>query len=207
MSYIIPDLDLDMSAETNDVILKTLHHIPASKINDKGIFPHGVGNYFMDIPVDRVSELASIDYKIAEEKFGYIKVDFLHNTVYDRFKNRQELLDIVDTEPDWSLLYKKTVIERLPHISNYYTLINQLPKIDSIEKLAMFIAIIRPAKKYLIPILEKEGWKGIEKDIWKKEDEGYQFKKSHAIAFAIMIKVALLSLDKEQDENIYIQTV
>ena len=207
MPYIIPDLDLDMSAKTNDAMLKSLHHIPASKLNEKGIFPHGVGNYFMDIPTDRLTGLASIDYKRAEEEFGYVKVDFLHNTVYDRFENRQELLDIVDKEPDWSLLYKKSVLERLPHISNYYTLINQLPKIDSIEKLAMFIAIIRPAKKYLISIVEKEGWNSIINDIWVKEDNGYQFKKSHAIAFAIMIKVALLSLDKENDENIYLQAV
>ena len=88
MPYIIPDLDLDMSQETNDAMLKQLHHIPASKLNDKGISPHGVGNYFMNIPVDRISGLASIDYKKAEEDFGYVKVDFLHNTVYDRFKKR-----------------------------------------------------------------------------------------------------------------------
>ena len=37
MPYIIPDLDLDMSQKTNDAILKQLHHIPASKLNDKGI--------------------------------------------------------------------------------------------------------------------------------------------------------------------------
>jgi len=206
MPYIIPDLDLDMSKKTNDVMLKTLHHIPASKLNDKGISPHGVGNYFMDIPVDRISGLASIDYKRAEEEFGYIKIDFLHNSVYDRFENRQELLDVVDVEPDWSMLYQKSILERLPHISNYWTLINQLPKIDSIEKLAMFIALIRPAKRRLIPIVEKHGWKSIERDIWVKEDEGYQFKKSHAIAFAIMIKVALQTLDKEH-EDIYIQEV
>ena len=109
-------------------------------------------------------------------------------------------------EPDRSLLYKKSVVEKLPHINNYYTLLNQLPKIDSIDKLAMFIAIIRPAKKHLIPIVIRNGWRSIEKDIWTKEEEGYQFKKSHAIAFAIMIKVALLSLDKV-DEDIYIQKV
>ena len=202
MSYIIPDLDLDMSADTNDSILKSLHHIPASKLNEKGIFPHGVGNYFMDIPVDRITGLSSIDYKRAEEQFGYIKVDMLHNTVYDRFKNRSELLELVDKEPDWNLLYKKSVCEKLPHVSNYWTLINQLPKIDSIEKLAMFLAVIRPAKKHLIPTLMKNGWKSIEENIWTKESEGYQFKKSHAIAFALMIKVAMMSMDKEEESAI-----
>ena len=191
MPYIIPDLDLDMSQKTNDAILKQLHHIPASKLNDKGISPHGVGNYFMNIPVDRISGLASIDYKKAEEDFGYIKVDFLHNTVYDRFKNRQELLDIVDKEPDWSLLYKKSVVEKLPHINNYYTLLNQLPKIDSIEKLAMFIAIIRPAKKYLISEVINNGWDSIIDKIWIKEDTGYMYKKSHAVAYALSITVAM----------------
>ena len=73
MRYTIPDLDLDMSQKTIDDILDKLHHIPASKLNDKGISPHGVGNYFMNIPYDRLTGLASIDYKRAEEEFGYIK--------------------------------------------------------------------------------------------------------------------------------------
>lgn len=190
MVFEIPDLDMDMSQKTRDTMVQTLYHIPASKLNDKGINPHGVGVYLCNIPYDRLTGLASIDYKRAEEEFGYVKLDWLHNTIYDRFENRNEILEAMNTEPKWELLYKQDVIEQLPHINNYYTLINQLPRIDSVEKLAMFIAIIRPGKKYLIDILQKtRKWESIEDRIWLKEDTGYQYKKSHAIAFALSITV------------------
>ena len=148
IKYNIPDLDVDMSQKTRDTIIKKLYHIPASKINDKGINPHGVGVYFCNIPYDRLTGLASLDYKHAEEDLGYIKIDFLHNSIYDSFDDRQQLFNVMEQEPNWNLLYKKDVVEQLPHINNYFTLLNQLPKIDSVDKLAMFIAIIRPAKKY-----------------------------------------------------------
>ena len=192
MVYIIPDLDIDIAQKSRDTMIDSLYHIPASKINDKGINPHGVGVYFCDIPKDRISGLASIDYKRAEEDLGYIKMDFLHNTVYDRFESRQQIYDIIESEPNWNFLYKKEVIEQLPHINNYYTLINQMPLIDSIEKLAMFIAVIRPGKKYLIDIVQSTGkWESIQNKIWVKEDTGYQYKKSHAIAYALSIVVAM----------------
>lgn len=196
MVYIIPDLDIDISQKSRDTMIDSLYHIPASKINDKGINPHGVGVYFCDIPKDRISGLASIDYKRAEEDLGYIKMDFLHNTVYDRFETRDELFEVLNKEPNWNNLYKKEVIEQLPHINNYYTLINQMPLIDSIEKLAMFIAVIRPGKKYLIDIVQSTGkWESIENKIWIKEDTGYQYKKSHAIAYALSIVVAMNQFD------------
>lgn len=191
MKYIIPDLDIDISQKSRDAMIKELHHIPASKINDKGIFPHGVGIYFCDIPQDRITGLSSIDYKHAEEDLGYIKMDFLHNTIYDNFESREQIIDIVNKEPNWNLLYKKEIVEQLPHINNYYTLINQMPLIDSVEKLAMFIAVIRPAKKYLIDEVIKNGWDSIIDKIWIKENDGYMYKKSHAIAYSLAITVAM----------------
>ena len=196
MKYIIPDLDIDMSKKTQDTVLRSLYHIPASKLNDKGISPHGVGVYFCDIPKDRISGLASIDYKRAEEDLGYIKMDFLHNTVYDSFETREELLKVLNNEPNWNNLYKKEIVEQLPHINNYFTLINQMPKIDSVEKLAMFIAIIRPGKKYLIDVIQSsKNWDSIKDIIWVKEDTGYQYKKSHAISYALAITVAMSKFD------------
>ena len=194
MRYTIPDLDLDMSQKTIDDILDKLHHIPASKLNDKGISPHGVGNYFMNIPYDRLTGLASIDYKRAEEEFGYIKLDFLHNVVYDQFDKRSEMLSLADKEPNWRLLSKKEIVERLAHINNYYTLLSRLPRIMGVEDLAKCIAIIRPAKKYLIEEVQNHGWDSINDRIWTKEEDGFQFKKSHAISYAFMIKIALLKL-------------
>ena len=78
----IADIDLDMPLKTRESLLNELKHIPASKITDD-IIPHNIGVYFCDIPKDELSGLASIDYKRAEEELGYVKVDFLHNTIYD----------------------------------------------------------------------------------------------------------------------------
>jgi hypothetical protein len=191
IKYNIPDLDVDMSQKTRDTIIKKLYHIPASKINDKGINPHGVGVYFCNIPYDRLTGLASLDYKHAKEDLGYIKIDFLHNSIYDSFDDRQQLFNVMEQEPNWNLLYKKDIVEQLPHINNYFTLLNQLPKIDSVDKLAMFIAIIRPAKKYLISEVTNNGWDSIIDKIWIKEDTGYMYKKSHAVAYALSITVAM----------------
>lgn len=196
MKYIIPDLDIDMSIKTQEKILESLYHIKASKINDKGITPHGVGVYFCDIPKDRISNLASIDYKKAEEDYGYIKMDFLHNTVYDKFETRNELFEIMNKEPNWDNLYKSEIVEQLPHINNYFTLLNQMPKINSVEKLAMFISIIRPGKKHLIDVVQSsKNWDSIKDIIWVKEDTGYQYKKSHAISYALSITIAMNNFD------------
>ena len=191
MSYKIPDVDLDSYIDTRNDILDKLYHIKASKLSDKGIFPHNVGIYLQDIPMDRITELASIDYKRAEEEFGYIKYDILHNTIYDNFSSRQEIIELLNQETNWELMYDENILKQLPHINNYYTLLNQLPKIDSEEKLAMFLALIRPAKKYLIDDVKKYGWQKIQDKIWEKESDGYMYKKSHAIGYSLSIKLLL----------------
>ena len=83
MTYNIPDLDIDVKGRED--ILKYFNYIPASKVSNNGLFPHGVGVYFCNIPKDLISGMSSIDYKIAEERFGFVKVDLLHNSTYDKF--------------------------------------------------------------------------------------------------------------------------
>lgn len=191
----IPDLDIDVSQASRTEMLETLPHIPASKVNDRGISPHNVGLYFCDIPFDRMTGLASIDYKRAEEEFGYTKYDILHNCAYDCFKNRSEMFEIMNKPIDWDMLYKKSIVEQLPHINNYYTLLNDLPKIDNIENLARFIAIVRPGKKALIEIVKKTNdWKSIDETIWIKPNEGYYYKHSHALSYALMITLVMNSI-------------
>lgn len=190
MTYNIPDLDIDCSKR--EEILSNFINIPATKITNVGLIPHGVGVYFCDIPKDLVSGLSTIDYKDAEERLGYVKFDFLHNCELDNYNSRTELINILQLKTNWDLLYDKNIILKLPHINNYYELIIKLPKIDCIEKLAMFISIIRPAKQYCIKIVEENNnWDSIKEIIWKKEDSGYQYKKSHAIAYATLIQLVL----------------
>ena len=57
--------------------------------------------------------------------------------------------------------------------------------VDTIPRLAMFLAIIRPAKRHLIG----QTWAEVAKTIWEKTEDGYQFKKSHAVAYAHLVGV------------------
>lgn len=189
MTFNIPDLDIDV--KDSSTILDNMKHIPASKINNKAIMPHGVGTYFSNIPQDLITGLASIDYKVAEEEYGFVKVDLLHNTVYDRYSKRSELYEVLDKPIKWELLDDEKFVEELPHIGSYYQLMSEMPIINSITKLAMFIAIIRPGKSYLIDEVKKNGWKSVVDKIWVKEETGYMYKKSHAISYALMISTLL----------------
>ena len=68
---------------------------------------------------------------------------------------------------------------------------------NSIEELAMLIALIRPAKKWMIfdsktKLYKTISWNDVRKEIWIKDMHGrYQFKKSHAIAYAHVIVVQM----------------
>jgi DNA polymerase III alpha subunit len=64
--------------------------------------------------------------------------------------------------------------------------------VNSIPRLAMFLALIRPAKKHLIG----EAWSEVTKTIWDKNTDGYSFKKSHAIAYAHLVVVHMNLLEE-----------
>lgn len=191
MTYNIPDLDLDCSGR--EEILSNFINIPATKITNVGLIPHGVGVYFCDIPKDLISGLAAIDYKDAEERLGYVKFDFLHNTIYDKFNSRSELLEVMKRPIAWDRLKNEEFVKTLPHVGNYFKLMSEMPKIDSIEKLAMFISIIRPGKAHLIPVVkDTNDWNSVLNEIWVKPADGkYYYKKSHAISYAMMISILL----------------
>jgi DNA polymerase III alpha subunit len=56
------------------------------------------------------------------------------------------------------------------------------------------LALIRPAKRHLIG----EKWKTIAETIWDAEDEGYAFKKSHAVAYAHLVCVHINLLCEQE---------
>jgi DNA polymerase III alpha subunit len=61
-------------------------------------------------------------------------------------------------------------------------------KPTSIEQLAAVLAMIRPAKRYLIG----KDWITVMTEIWAKpENDEYYFKKAHAIAYAHVIVVQM----------------
>lgn len=176
------DVDIDL-ADRNDIISK-ITHIPASIINEKGVKKHVSGVYFQNIPTDPETGLASIDYNEAS-KFGFIKIDFLNNSVYKDINSYEELKKLEESEPLWELLENEEFVKILPHLSGHYEKVVKF-KPKNIHELAALLALIRPAKRKLLNLSKEQ----IMKKIWEKGDEkGYSFKKSHSYAYAKMIMV------------------
>jgi len=178
--------DIDIDFGNRDAALTHLKHVNASIAKAEGeLAKHNTGVYFTDIPHD-VDNLATIDYKQAEER-GYFKVDLLNVSVYEQVKDENHLLQLMLTDPPWERLLEKDYCEKLIHIGNYHDMIStKLPEpINSIPRMAMFLALIRPGKKHLIG----QPWGEVAKTIWDKTDEGYGFKKSHSLAYSHLVVV------------------
>lgn len=178
--------DIDIDVGDRDKALQFIKHIPATIVKDGKFTKHNSGVYFTQIPIDPLTGRASIDYNKSEE-LGYIKVDVLNVGLYQQVKSEQHLEKLMNTEPSWEFLYNKEFCERLIHIGGHYDTLIKMPEpVNSIPRLAMFLAIIRPAKRHLIG----KTWKEVAETIWDKpEDNSYYFKKSHAIAYANLVAV------------------
>ena len=189
----IAKTDIDIDVKDRDVLLEKLKHIPASIIQNGEIKKHNTGVYFTDIPVHPFTNTANIDYKEAEDR-GYFKLDILNVSVYEKVKDEKHLQQLINQEPDWSLLEHKEIVEQLFHIHNHYDIVSKL-KPKSVEQLAAVLAVIRPAKRSLL----NATWPEIESNVWvKPNDDSYYFKKSHAIGYALAICVQMNLMSNRQ---------
>jgi hypothetical protein len=145
---------------------------------------HNTGVYITDIPYDPVNNMSAIHYEDAEKR-GYFKLDLLNVHVYSQVRDEKHLIELM-YEPEWPKLNDRVFVEKLIHLANHYQSIQKMPEpVNSIPRLAMFLALIRPAKKHLIG----KSWKEVSQTIWDRENDGYSFKKSHAIAYAQLVVV------------------
>lgn len=185
--------DIDIDLANRDEIIKLLNIIPASIIKEDNISKHNTGVYLTDIPVNPFTNSAAIDYKQAEDR-GYFKIDLLNVNLYKQVKNEEHLISLMQ-EPDWNKLYNKDICEQLIHINHHYDTLIKMPEpVNSIARLAMFLAIIRPAKRHLIG----KSWREVSETIWDKPlDDSYYYKKSHAISYANLVVVNLNLLDEQ----------
>jgi hypothetical protein len=152
---------------------------------------HNTGVYVTEVPYDAINDMANIDYVEAEDR-GYIKLDLLNVHVYDQVKSEEELIELM-REPKWELLRKKEFVEQLVHLGNHYNNLQKMPEpVNSIPRLAMFLACIRPAKKHLIG----KTWSEVAESVWDKTDDGYSFKKSHSVAYAQLVVVHMNILER-----------
>lgn len=178
------DIDIDFGDRTK--ILELLQHTPASMIKDNRLEKHNTGVYFTKIPQDPFTNYSAIDYEKAEQR-GYVKLDFLNVFLYSRLQNEQHLVQLMETEPQWDKLYEREFCEQLIHVGNHYDTLIKMPQaVTSIPHMAMFLSVIRPAKRHLIG----KRWDEVAKTVYSPDPEsGYQFKKSHSIAYAHLVVV------------------
>lgn len=190
MKKISGDIDIDVADRSK--ILEHITCIPAAMRNLNPIRKHNSGVYVTEVPYDPVHDMASIDYTEAEKR-GYIKLDLLNVHVYEKVKSEQHLIELMK-EPDWSNLNNQQFVEQVIHLSSQFHNIKKMPEpIDSIPRLAMFLAIIRPGKKHLLG----KTWKEVAKTVWEKNKDGYVFRKSHSIAYAHLVCVHMNLLSKK----------
>lgn len=178
--------DIDIDFGNRDEAIKILECTPASILRDSKLTKHNTGIYVTDIPKDPITGWASIDFNAAEE-LGYAKLDFLNVTLYSQIKSEEHLIELMSKQPDWTKLYDQSFCSKLIHIGNHYdTLLKMHDVVDSIPRMAMFLSIIRPAKRHLIG----KPWAEIAKTVWEKPtDDSYYFKKSHSIAYSHLVVV------------------
>ncbi len=180
----MPDIDIDFADRTK--ALELFPHAIASRVENSEVKAHNTGIYVTSIPKDVRNNLATIDYKTAEDR-GYFKIDFLNVGVYNGVRDQAHLKQLMDTEPLWDLLEQDDFVNLLFHVNGHGTILRKM-KPTSVEQLAAVLAMIRPAKRHLIG----KTWTEVMADVWVKPDnEEYYFKKAHAIAYAVAIVVQM----------------
>ena len=179
-------MDIDIDSADRERILELIKNVPASIHRKDEIVKHNTGVYVTDIPVDPSTGLCTIDHK-QSEAMGYIKLDFLNVNLYERVQDHAHLDRLMNTEPQWDRLTDRSFVENIIHIGNHYDTLQRMPEpANTIPRMAMFLSVIRPAKRHLIGL----PWKQVAETVWEKPIDGsYFFKKSHAVAYATLVAV------------------
>lgn len=184
------DIDIDFADRSQ--ILNLIRHHPAGIVRDGRLIKHNTGVYVTDVPTDPFSGIASVDYQDAESR-GYVKLDFLNVSLYQQIRSPAHLDELMAAEPEWHRLYDPDFCSKLIHIGNHYNTLIQMPEaVNSIPRMAMFLSVIRPAKRHLIG----QTWSEVAKTVWERPaDDGYFFKKAHAVSYAhlVVVNMNLLS--------------
>ena len=169
------------------------HRIIRGALDENGkLVKHTTGVVPTRIPVDPFTGYASLDYEAAEER-GYVKLDFLNVNLYKQVRDEAHLVELM-REPDWAKLYDRNICEKLIHVNNHYDTLLKMPEpVDTIPRLAMFLAVIRPGKYHLIG----KTWKEVSATVWDKVEGQYSFKKAHAVAYAQLVAVNLNLLSEQ----------
>jgi DNA polymerase III alpha subunit len=183
----MPDIDIDF-ADRNIILNKIQHRVAKLDTGKK----HNTGVYVTEIPHNPFNEIATIDHKTAEQR-GYFKLDFLNVSIYKDIENEAHLISLMEQEPLWELLQHDEFVDQLFHLNGHGSILRQTCP-TSVEQLAAVLAMIRPAKRYLIG----QDWTTIMKEVWTKPtNDEYYFKKAHAVSYAMAVVVHMNLLCEE----------
>lgn len=186
----MPDIDIDFFDRTK--ALDVIKHIPAAIKENSTFKKHNTGVYCHSIPYNPIDNIATIDYKEAEAR-GYFKIDFLNVNIYKGINTEEDLKRLMEREPLWELLEQDDFTDLLFHVNGHGAILRTM-KPTNIEELAAVLAMIRPAKRYLIG----KDWSVVKSEVWQKPDgDEYFFKKAHAIAYAQAIVVQMNKICEE----------
>lgn len=179
-------MDIDIDFPDRAKALELFKHTVASRVENGQVKPHNTGIYVTPVPTDIRNQLATIDYKTAEQR-GYFKIDFLNVGLYQGVRDEAHLVKLMNAVPLWDLLQQEDFSNLLFHVNGHGAILRTMqPK--TIEQLAAVLAIIRPAKRYLIG----ENWNKVLDEVWTRPDnEDYYFKKAHGIAYAVAVVVQM----------------
>lgn len=176
--------DIDIDLANRDHLLSIIEHTPAAIGVGRDSRRHNTGVYITDIPYDSARNTASIDYEDAESR-GYVKLDLLNVNLYNNITSEKHLIQMM-AEPEWAMLRDRKFVEEVIHINKHFDTMCKMPEpVNSIPRMAMMIAVIRPGKRHLIG----KPWKEVAETIWGPSEDGFVFKKAHAIAYAHLVVV------------------
>jgi hypothetical protein len=196
MKKVTTDVDIDVFGRED--ILKGIECIYGRIDRPDGrVEKHPTGVYFQNIPRDPITNMSTLDHRIAND-YGYFKIDFLNVNMYENVRDEEHLLELLNREPPWDFFEFEEITDQLFHLKGYSHLLKKY-KPQCIEDLAMILAIIRPSKAFL----QQRSWDDIRKDVWVKHegDENYQFKRAHGVAYATAIIVNLNLLIEKMSKD------
>lgn len=177
--------DIDIDLADRDQVIKLIDCTAAHQITGGQLRRHASGIYVTEIPYDPVNDCATLDYETAQSR-GYFKVDLLNQGVYRLVRSPEHYAELLVREPDWSRLWKDTRwASQLVHVGNYTDLLCSM-RPDSVERMAAFIAIIRPGKAHL----QNLPWSEVFATVWDGDNSrGFVFKHSHSVSYGMLVKL------------------
>ena len=179
-------MDIDIDFLDRSKALALFKHIPASRLENGELTRHNTGVYFHAMPVEPEKNISAIPYD-KTDNLDIFKIDLLNVSIYKGVRNEQHLTELMNKQPLWDLLEQDEFSNLLFHVNGHGEILRKM-KPKSIEELAAVLAMIRPAKRYLVG----KNWSIVNAEVWLKPDGNeYYFKKSHAIAYAHAIVVQM----------------